>query len=99
EGLLQRGRALRQHLEGTERLFEPGPGVLGRRPRGRLEPGLPEIVHRLLPQLTLASVMGKPLGVLAETIPVERLDRINNSRVKLAPALLQQATVGDLVRQ
>ena len=34
EGLLQRGPALRQRLEGAERLLEPGPGVPGRRPRG-----------------------------------------------------------------
>ena len=51
EGLLQRGLALRQRIEDAERLLEPDPGVRERRPRGRLESGLPEIVHRLLPQL------------------------------------------------
>ena len=49
EGLLQRGLAFRQRLDGTQRLLEPGPGVLERRPRRRLESRLPEIVDRLLP--------------------------------------------------
>ena len=69
EGLFQRGLALRQRLEDTERLLEPAPGVLERRPRGRLASGLPEIVHRLLPQLAPQGVMGEPLDVLAEPIP------------------------------
>jgi hypothetical protein len=44
EGQLQRGRALRQRIENAERLLEPDPGVLERRPRGRLESRLPEIL-------------------------------------------------------
>ena len=82
EGLLQRGRALRQRLEDTQRLLEPAPGVRERRPRGRLESGLPEIVHRLLPQLAPEGVMGEPLDLLAEAIPVERLDRLDDPRVE-----------------
>ena len=97
EALLQRGRALRQRLEDAQRLLEPDPGVRERRPRGRLESGLPEIVHRLLPQLAPEGVMGEPLDLLAEAIPVERLDRVDDPRVKLAAPLLQQAAVRDLV--
>jgi len=41
EGLLQRGLALRQRLEDTQRLLEPRPGVLERRLRGRLEADVP----------------------------------------------------------
>ena len=99
EGLLQRGLALRQRLEDAQRLLEPDPGVRERRPRGRLESGLPEIVHRLLPQLAPDGVMGEPLDLLAEAIPVERLDRLDDPRVKLAAPLLQQAAVRDLVRE
>jgi hypothetical protein len=93
------GLALRQPLEHTERLLEPGPGVLEYGSSGSLESGLAEIVRRLLPQLAPNGVMGKPLDVLAEAIPVERLDRADDLRVKLAPTLLQQAPVRDLVRE
>ena len=43
--------------------------------------------------------MGEPLDVLAEAIAVERLDGVDDPRVKLAAALLQQAAVRDLVRE
>jgi hypothetical protein len=79
EALLQRGRALRQHLEEAQRLLEPAPGVLKRRPRGGLASRLPEIVHRLLPQLAPEGVMGEPLDLLARGDPVERLDRVARS--------------------
>src|SRR2546428_12544616 len=52
EGLPQREQALRERVEDAKRLLEPGPGVLERRPRGRLESCLPEIAHRLLAQVT-----------------------------------------------
>jgi hypothetical protein len=99
EGLLQCGLALRQCREDTQCLLEPGPGVLERRPRGRLRSGLTEIVHRLLRQLGPHGVVGEPLDLLVEAIPVERLDRRDDPRVKLAPALLQQATVCHVVRE
>jgi hypothetical protein len=75
------------------------PGVLERRPRGRLASGLAEIVDRLLPQLAPESVMGEPLDLAAEAIPVERLDRLDEPRVKAASTLLQQSPVRDVVRQ
>ena len=99
EALLQRGRALRQRVEDAQRLLEPGPGVRERRPRRRLESGLPEIGHRLLPQLAPEGVMGEPLDLLAQAIPVERLDRVDDPRVKRAAALLEQTAVRDLVRE
>ena len=69
-------------------MLEPGPGVLKRRPRGRFESGLPEIVHRLLPQLAPEGVMGEPLDLSAEAIPVDRLDRVDDPSVQLAAPLL-----------
>src|SRR6267143_3369675 len=99
EGLLQRGLALGERLEDTQRLLEPGPGVRERRPRRRLEPGLAEIVHRLLSQLAPEGVMGEPLDLLPQAIPMERLDRVDDPRVNLPPTLLQEAAVRDLVRQ
>ena len=93
EALLERGRALRQRREHPQRLLEPAPGFRERRPRRRLESGLPEIGHRLLPHLAAEGVMGEPLDLLAEAIPVERLDRVHDPRVKIASPLLQQAAV------
>src|SRR5882672_10879292 len=43
--------------------------------------------------------MGEPLDLLAEAIPVEGLDRLDDSRVQLAATLLQQTAVRDLVRE
>jgi hypothetical protein len=71
EGQLQCRLALRQRLEGAERLLEPGPGVRERRPSGRLESGLPKVVHRLLPQLAPQGMMGEPLDLPAEAIGVK----------------------------
>ena len=41
--------------------------------------------------------MGEPLDLSAEAITVERLDRADNPRVKLAATVLQQSSVRDLV--
>jgi hypothetical protein len=81
-------RSARASAENAERLLEPDPGVLERRPRGRLESRLPEILHGLLPQLALERVMGEPLDLLSEAICVERLDCADDPRVKLAAPLL-----------
>ena len=43
--------------------------------------------------------MGESLDLSAEATSIERLNRIDDSRVKFTPMLLQQATVGDLVRE
>ena len=37
--------------------------------------------------------MGEPLDLLAEAIAVERLDRVDDARVKLAAPLLQQPAI------
>jgi hypothetical protein len=41
--------------------------------------------------------MGEPLDLLAEAIPVERLDRVHDPRVKIPAPLLKQASVRDLM--
>jgi hypothetical protein len=43
--------------------------------------------------------MGEALDLLAEAICVERLDCPDYPRVKVAPALVQQPAVGDVVRK
>src|SRR5437016_2266017 len=99
EGLLEGGSALRQSLESVERLLERGPRFRERGPGGRLESDLPEIVNGLVAQVALDGGMGKSLDLLAETIPVERLDRADDPSVKLAAAIVQQSPVRDLVRE
>ncbi len=99
ESLLQHGLALRQRLNDPQRLLEPGPGVLKRPTSYRLQAGLSEVGYRSVSQSAALGVMGKPLDLLAQTIPVEHLDRVDDPRVQGAPPLLQQAAVGDLVRE
>ena len=72
---------------------------MARRPRDRLASGLAKIVHRLLSQLAPEGVLGESLDVLAEPIPVLRLDRLHDAHVHGAPARLRQTAVGHLVRQ
>ncbi len=43
--------------------------------------------------------MGEPLDVLSEPIPVERLDHVDDPRVKIPAPLLQQAAVCHFVRE
>jgi hypothetical protein len=44
-------------------------------------------------------VARKPLDMLGQPFRVKVLDRVDDPRVKLAPTLLQQSTVGDLMRE
>src|SRR5262249_42137530 len=97
EAPLQRELTIRQPLEGDERLFKPCSGVLEGRARLRLLSSVGEIVYRLLPELAPQGMMGEPLDLLAKSISVERLDRVDDSRVKLAATLPQHAAVRDLV--
>ena len=97
EGLLQGGPVFGQRLEGTQRLLEPDPRVRERRARGRLEPCLAEIVHRLLAQLTSDGVMGEPLDLRPKAMPVQRLDCVDDPSVQIAATVLQQPAVRDLV--
>jgi hypothetical protein len=97
--LLACGALLRQMLESTQRLFEGPNGLAVGRPRHGVLPCLSAVSQGLLPHLTPERVVGQPLGLLAEPIPVERLDRGHDPRVKLAATILQQSTVRDLVRE
>jgi hypothetical protein len=99
EGLLQGGRALWQRLENTQCLIESGESFLRRRPGRRPEPGLSEIVHRLLTQFTPERVMGEPLDLLPDAIPIQRLDRADDPRVQLPASVMQETAIGHLVSE
>src|SRR5262245_35668967 len=99
EGLFEGGLAFRQSSEHSEHLLEPGPGVPQRGSCGGLETGLLEVVNRFLTQVAPEGMMGQPLGVLPESIAVKRLDRLDDPRVKLTAAIVQQAAICHLVSQ
>ena len=97
ETLLHGGLALRQHREGTQRLIEPDPGLRKRRPRGRLNAGFPEIVHRLLPHLATERVMGEALDLLGEPIAVETLHGLGDPSVEVTAPAREEAPIGHLM--
>src|SRR5262249_14162116 len=97
EGLLQRGLALRQSLENTHRLLEPGPSVRERRSRGRLSSGLLKLMSRLPVRRAPAGVRGEPLALLPEPVGVQLFYGIHDARVDVAAALVEHPSVGDVV--
>jgi hypothetical protein len=81
--------AIRQCLKDTQRPLEPASGVLKRRPRGSLLPGLPEIDQRVFPQFAPNGVVGEPLDFFTEAILVKCFYRVDDPRVQLAATLQQ----------
>ena len=53
--------------------------------------------HRLFPGLAANGVERKPLQVLVESSRVEALDHRQHRAVERKPALLEEASIGDLV--
>ena len=47
--------------------------------RGRLVTGLAQVEQRLVPDLAAESMVGEPLDVLGEAVPMERFDRVSRS--------------------
>src|SRR6266508_4654575 len=86
-------------IDRLQRLLEIVRGIRVRGSRERFAARLSEVAGRLVPEIRRPGVVGEPLGVLAQAIPVECLDGPNDLRVKLATALLQQAGVGHLMRE
>ena len=83
--MLERGPARAVGLEDLERLLEEGDRLPVRRARGRLGPGLAQVVHRPLAQAAAQGVVGQPLDVLAQAPGVEPLDGVHDARVQRAP--------------
>src|SRR5262249_36773010 len=99
ETLGQRRRTLRHPGERVERLLEPAPGVRQGRPRGRLDPGLPQIEGRPLPQLAPDGMLSEPLDLAGRVILVEPLDRLDDPAVKRTSTLAQEPAIRDLVHE
>src|SRR5262249_48256917 len=99
EPALQCGSVLREMLEGFQRVFEPGGGLLERGTIQRLRAGLPEIAHGGLPDFAIEGMMGEPLDVLSQAAGMEPLDGLDNPGVQRAATVLEHAAVGYLVRE
>jgi len=56
-------------------------------------------MNRLLPERTAERVVGKTLKMLGEPLGVEGFDRLDERGVEGATAVVEQAPVGDVVRQ
>jgi len=60
---------------------------------------LTEIPHRLVPHLRTDSVVSEPLHVLSQPVGIALLNGIDDPGVEGPPSTLEQARVGDLMRQ
>jgi len=58
-----------------------------------------EIGNGLLPRLAPERVVGQPLDVLPEPLGVAALDGLDRPGVESAPAVLKEASLGQLVSQ
>jgi hypothetical protein len=85
--------------EPAQRLFEPGDSLTVRRARGSPGAGRSCVGHSPLPDLGADRVMRQPLGLLLQASGVHLVDRVDDAGVERLAPLLEQATVGDLVRQ
>ena len=65
-----------------QRAFEMLDGLPRRRREQRSPPGAQEIIYRLAPHLAAERVVGEPLGLLAQPIGVDLLDRRNDPGVQ-----------------
>ena len=91
--------AVWQLVEGDPCLLEVGEGVPGGRAVERPDPRLPAVLDRLVPHLPAKRVVRQPLHLFTQPVRVEPLHRRHDLGVKLATAVLEQAPVGDLVRE
>src|SRR5262245_65513521 len=65
----------------------------------RFGPGLPEVCEGLVPHLTLESMVCQLFYVLGQPVSIEPFDGLDNARMQDSPPLLQETSVGHLVRQ
>src|SRR5215470_18384902 len=97
--LFLRLACFREVTERAQSLLIGSPRLLVSRTPQRSHTGLSGVFDRCLPQLTVKRVVGESLDLLAEAVPVECLDGVDDPCVKLAPALSQEPAVCDLVRE
>src|SRR5262249_5152696 len=82
-----------------QRLLEVAPCLPVGRARRRLLAGLPQVGHCRGPPFAAEGVVGESLDLLALPIGIERLDRLHDGGVDGAATVVEEAAVGDLLRE
>ena len=99
DGLLEHVPGLRKMGHGRQRLLPAGHGLSEGAAGHRLGGGPLKIVKGLPPGFPSHGVVGQPLELLVQSVGVEHLDSLYDSRMQGAAPLLQEAAVGDLMGQ
>jgi hypothetical protein len=99
DGALTMDAVLGAMREGCHRLLEPRQCLPVGRASGGLRSGLVTVRDGLLPYLSLQSMMGQTLDLFDDPVRMERFDSPDDSGMKSAAALLQEAPIDDFVSQ
>src|SRR3712207_5211878 len=99
KGLLAGSAILWEIPKGLEGLLEVLYRLSVCRACSRLRPGSSKIGYRLVPHLATHGMERQQLHLLALAVGIERLERLDDPRVQGTPPFLEQAPVGDLVRE
>src|SRR5262245_35462590 len=85
--------------ERSQRLLEVRKRFAEGRACEGLGPGLPEVGHRLRPDLTPECMVSELLDVLSQPIGIVPLEGLHDLAVQRAPPILEQTAVGHLVSE
>src|SRR5215813_14641022 len=85
--------------EGHQRLLEAAHRLSVSRARQGLGAGLPVINNGLLPTFALYGVVGEPLDVLGDPIPIRTFDGADDASVKGLAPVLRHGAVGDFMSE
>src|SRR5580704_12332278 len=91
--------AFRQTRERLERLLETNDRLAMRGTARRGKARLAAVAHGVLPHLAAERVMCEKLDLAGAGLRVGALQRLDDAPVQRPPAIVQQAAVGDLVRE
>ena len=99
KGFAERLWALGQLVKRGQGLLEEGDGLAVGRSRPCFLCCLPQVGRRAIPQCPAHRMVSQPLDMLDQTVPVERLDRIEDPGVEDALPVLEEAPVHHLIGQ
>src|SRR5262249_22287699 len=86
-------------LEGTERLLAVSHGLTVDRARHGLLSRLPTVCQGLVPHFTPQGVVRQPFDLIGPPVPSESFHNLDNTGMQRPPPLLEEATIGHIVRQ
>src|SRR5262245_66689550 len=96
DGMLLRGAARREMLEGCQGLLAVHHGISQGRTRQRFGASLPTVRHGLVPDLAPEGMLGQPFRLLGETVGIEPFAGCDDTGVEGTAPLLQETAVGYL---